>query len=79
MKTMIEELDGELVDAIATVSDEDAHDQLMRRTGEYLNMLEHCSRFHPKVVTGEYLGEVWEDLDYIQRKHGLPMPQHPLQ
>lgn len=79
MKTMFEELDGELVDAIATVSDEDAHDQLMRRTGEFLNMLDHCSRFHHKVVTAEYLGEVLEDLDHIQLRHGLPMPRHPYQ
>lgn len=79
MKTTFEEFDGDLVDAIATVSDEDAHDQLMRRTGEFLNMLDHCSRFHPSVVTGEYLGEVLEDLDYLQGKHQLPAPRHPFQ
>ena len=79
MKTMLEELDGELLDAIATVSDEDANDQLMRRTGEFFNMLDHCSRFHPSVVTAEYLGEVIEDLDHLQLKHQLPMPRHPFQ
>ena len=60
MKTTLEDFDGEMVDAIATISDQDAHDQLMRRTGEFLNMLDHCARFHPQVITGEYLGDVWQ-------------------
>lgn len=77
MKTMFEEMDGLLVDAIATVSDEDAHAQLMQRTGEFLNMLDHCARFHPRVITGDYLGDVLDDLDCLQAKHDLPAPVHP--
>ena len=77
MKTTFEEIDDLLVDAIATVSDEDAHEQLMRRTGEFLNMLDHCARFHPQVITGDYLGDVLDDLDHLQMKHGMPAPVHP--
>lgn len=77
MKTMLEELDGDLLDAVVTVSDEDAHDQLMRRTGEFLNMLEHCARFHPQVVTGNYLGDVWDDLAHLALRFNLPDPIHP--
>lgn len=77
MKTTFEEMDDLLVDAIATVSDEDAHEQLMRRTGEFLNMLDHCARFHPQVITGDYLGDVLDDLDHLQMKHGMPAPVHP--
>lgn len=77
MKTTLEEFDGDMVDAIATVSDDDAHNQLMRRTGEFLNMLDHCARFHPKVITGEYLGDVLDDLNHLQIQHGLASPIHP--
>lgn len=77
MKTMLEEFDGDLVDAVVTVSDEDAHDQLMHRTGEFLNMLEHCARFHPSVITGAYLGDVLDDLDHLQIKFSLASPIHP--
>lgn len=68
---------GELLDAITTVDDADAHDQLMYRTGIFLNMLDHCARFHRGVLTAEYLGEVLGDFDHIQLKFGLPQPKHP--
>ena len=68
---------GELVDAILTVDDVDAHEQLMHRTGMFLNMLEHCAQFHRKVLTADYLGEVLDDIDHMQLKFGLPQPKHP--
>lgn len=68
---------GELVDAITTTGDADATEQLMQRTGQFLNMLDHCAQFHRKVLTASYLGDVLEDLDYIQLKYGLPQPKHP--
>ena len=77
MKTSSETFEGELVDAIATVSDTDAHDQLMVRTGQFLNLLDHVARCHPKVITGDYLGDVLDDLDHLGIKYGLPDPVHP--
>ena len=68
---------GELVDSINTLSDSDACAQLMERTGKLLNMIDHCAQFHRKVLTAEYLGDVWEDLTYLQMKHELPEPLHP--
>lgn len=68
---------GELVDAITTVDDADATAQLMHRTGLFLNMVQHCAHFHRSVLTAEYLGNVLEDLDYLQLKFGLPQPTHP--
>lgn len=77
MNTSTEHLEGVLVDAIATGDDRDADDQLMHRTGEFLNMLDHVARNHPKVVTGEYLGEVISDLADIGTKYNLPEPVNP--
>lgn len=77
MKTSQEHFQGQLVDAIATCNDDDADAQLMHRTGEFLNMLDHVARFHPKVVTGEYLGEVLGDLEHIAIRHSLPEPINP--
>ena len=77
MSTSKEVFNGELVDAIFTATDQDAYDQLMVRTGEFLNMLDHCARWHVQVVTGDYLGDVLDDLDHIRLKHNLPEPIHP--
>jgi hypothetical protein len=77
MKTSTEQMEGVLVDAIATTNDANAHDQLMHRTGEFFNMLDHVARNHPKVITGEYLGDVLDDVDYIGLKYSLPEPIHP--
>ena len=68
---------GELVDSITTTNDADACAQLMHRTGQLLNMLDHCAKFHRKVLTAEYLGDVLEDLDYLQVKYSLPQPKYP--
>ena len=68
---------GEVVDSIITTNDADACAQLMHRTGQLLNMLSHCAQFHRKVLTAEYLGDVWEDLSYLQMKFNLPEPKHP--
>jgi len=67
----------ELLDAVFTHSEEDAHEQLMHRTGEFLNILDHVARNHPGVITGEYLGDVLDDVDHIALKYGLPEPVHP--
>ena len=68
---------GELIDSIITTDDANALEQLMHRTGMFLNMLDHCARFHRGVLTADYLGEVLDDLDHIQLRFGLPQPKHP--
>lgn len=68
---------GQLVDAITTKDDADACAQLMERTGQYLNMVEHCAKFHRKVLSAGYLAEVLGDIDELQLRYGLPQPMHP--
>ena len=68
---------GELVDAIFTSSDGDACSQLGERTGLFLNMFAHCAKFHPKVLTAAYLGELFSDLDHLQMQYRLPQPKQP--
>lgn len=68
---------GELVDSIITKDDADACAQLMERTGLYLNMVEHVAKFHRKVLTASYLGDVLNDIEELQLRYGLPQPTHP--
>lgn len=77
MKTTTEQFEGLLVDAIGTTNDADADEQLRQRTGEFFNMLDHVARNHPAVITGEYLGDVFDDLDHLCAKFNLPEPIHP--
>ena len=77
MRTTSEKYQDEWVDVIGTVDDTDAHEQLMRRTGEFFNMLDHVARNYPGVITGEYLGDVFDDLDHLGIRYNLPDPIHP--
>jgi hypothetical protein len=77
MSETSETLDGVQVFTVFTADDNDAREQLMQFTGRFLDMLEHACRFHPAVVTGNYLGDVLDDLDHIQRQFDLPAPVHP--
>lgn len=77
MNSSTEMLEDVLVDAIFTATDADAHEQLMHRTGQFLNMLDHAARNHPRVITGEYLGDVFDDLHHLGTKYNLPDPVEP--
>ncbi len=74
-RTTIERLNGEIAFACHTRSNADAEEQLMMLTGQFLNMLDHVSRFHLEVVTPSYLHEVLEDLRVMGIQHGWPYPR----
>lgn len=76
MPSTIEQQDGELLDAVNTIDDDDATGQLMIRTGLFLNMLEHCARFHPEVLSPEFFDEVVVDLEDIKTKFGVGIRRH---
>lgn len=76
MPNTIEEHDGELLDAVQTQNDDDATGQLMVRTGLFLNMVEHCARFHPEVLVPEFFNEIAVDLDNIRTKFGVGLQRH---
>jgi hypothetical protein len=70
----IEKLDGSTMFFVQTRSDEDAHNQLMMLTGQWLDMLDHVCRFHSKVITVDYLFDLHEDLMHMEMKYNWPPP-----
>ncbi len=74
MKSTTEKLDGSVVFATFTRNDDEAREQLMMLTGQFLNMLEHVARFHPRVITAGYMWDVLDDLNVITVKFDLPDP-----
>lgn len=74
MKTTTEKLDdGTTVFFVATRDDNDAHEQLMMLTGQFLDMLEHVARFHSQVISEDYAFDLANDLRTIGAKYGVPV------
>lgn len=66
-----------VVHRILTLDDADALRQLDEVTHHFLAMLDHVSRFHRPVVTGDFLGSVLDELDHLEIKYGWPTPSMP--
>lgn len=69
--------DDLVVHTILTRTDADAQQQLEEVTHQFLTMLDHVSRFHRAVITGEFIGSVLDEFDYLEVKYCWPRPTMP--